>query len=209
MMGADKKGTAPNGPVKKQELPVVNTAKEPTILKERVPGGGGYSPEVAQQIVDVCADIGISMVASLPDDWIAECIDRFSQDDRFFHVPVNREESAVGFCSGAYFSGTGSMALMGASGLTTVIYAITKINYTYEIPLFIMVTERGSMDDGAKFQISNGFYLHSLMQTINLPYAVIDGQDKLPLIGTAYAHSRKINRPTVALLTKALLQGKA
>ena len=187
----------------------MDTANEPSILNKRTPGGGGYSPEVAQKIVDVCADTGIKMVASLPDDWIAECIDRFSHDDRFLHVPVNREESAIGFCSGAFFSGTGSMALMGASGLTTVIYAITKINYTYEIPIFIMVTERGTMDDGAKFQISNGFYLHSLMQTINLPYAVIDSQDKLPLIATAYAHSRKINRPTVALLTKSLLQGKS
>ncbi len=182
---------------------------EPTILNKRTPGGGGFSPEVAQQIADVCADIGIKIVASLPDDWIAECIEAFSHDDRFVQIPVNREESAVGLCSGAFFTGTGSMALMGASGLTTVIYAITKINYTYEVPIFIMVTDRGSIDDGAKFQISNGFYLHSLMQTINLPYVMIDGQDKLPLIADAYKHSRKINRATVALLSKKLLQGKA
>ena len=180
-----------------------------TVINQRTPGAGGYSPEVAQNIADACAEAGITFVASLPDDWIAECIDRFAADGRFTHVPVNREESAIGLCSGAFFAGTGSVALMGASGLMTVIYAITKINYTYEIPVFIMITERGSMDDGAKFHVSNGLYLRPMMDSISLPYTVIDSQDKLPEIGLAYAHSRKINRPTVVLLSKKLLQGKA
>ena len=38
----------------------------------------------------------------------------------------------------------GSAALMGASGFMTVVYAITKINYTYEIPLFLVLTLRGA-----------------------------------------------------------------
>ena len=50
----------------------------------------------------------------------------------FTHIPVNREEWAVGLCAGAYMGAMGSAALMGASGFMTVIYAITKINYTYE-----------------------------------------------------------------------------
>ena len=52
----------------------------------------GYSLDVATEIVDICADAGISLVASLPDDWIAQTIARFEQDSRFNHVPVNREE---------------------------------------------------------------------------------------------------------------------
>lgn len=179
------------------------------VINKRKPGGGGYSSEVAQDIVDACADAGITFVASLPDDWIAECIDRFDNDGRFTHVPANREESAIGLCSGAFFSGNGSLALMGASGLMTVIYALTKINYTYEIPIFIMITQRGSMDDGAKFHVSNGLYLEPMMQSIDLPHTIIDSREKIADIGVAYAHSRKINRPTVAVLTKKLLQGKA
>ena len=45
---------------------------------------------------------------------------------------------------------------MGASGLMTLIYAITKINYTYEIPLTILATLRGAPGDKAKFHVSNG-----------------------------------------------------
>ena len=168
----------------------------------------GYSHEVAAEIVDICADAGITLVASLPDDWIAQTIARFEQDERFTHVPANREESAIGLCSGAFLSGTGALALMGASGLMTLVYAITKINYTYEIPVFIMITQRGTFDDGAKFHVSNGLYLTDVMKSIDLPYTVIETRDQLPMIAESYHHSRKISRPTVAMLPKKLLLGK-
>ena len=168
----------------------------------------GYSAEVAAGIVDVCADAGITLAASLPDDWIAHTIARFEADARITHVPMNREESAIGLCSGAFMSGTGAVALMGASGFMTLIYAITKINYTYEIPVFIMITQRGTLDDGAKFHVSNGLYLDDVMDAINIPHLVIESRDQLPKIGEAYHHSRKISRPTVAVLPKKLLQGK-
>lgn len=168
----------------------------------------GYSGDVAQEIADICADCGISLVTTLPDDWIAQTIATFEQDDRFTHVPANREESMVGLCAGAFLSGTGSLALMGASGLMTLVYAITKINYTYEIPIFIMITQRGTFDDGAKFHVSNGLYLDAVMDSIDLPHTVIESRDKLPLIAEAYHHSRKISRPTVVALPKKLLQGK-
>ena len=82
---------------------------------------------VAKLVVEQAAECNVKLVASLPDNWISAVIREFDVDDRFRHVPVNREESAVGLCSGAFFSGTGSMALMGASGLLTLIYAITKM----------------------------------------------------------------------------------
>jgi len=95
--------------------------------------------DTARRIADQLADAGVRMVASLPDNWISELIREIDADRRFRHVPVNREESAIGLCSGAYMGGMGSAALMGASGFMTVIYAITKINYTYEIPLFLLL----------------------------------------------------------------------
>ena len=100
--------------------------------------------DIALRVADQAADCGVELVASLPDNWMAEIIRTFDRDDRFRHVPVNREESAVGLCSGAFLSGTGSLAVMGASGLMTLIYAITKINYTYEIPMTILATLRGA-----------------------------------------------------------------
>ena len=107
-------------------------------------GSSQKQKEVAQAITNELASCGIKMVASLPDNWVAELIEELERDERFTHVPVNREESAIGLCSGAFMGAMGSAALMGASGLMTVIYAITKINYSYEIPMLILTTLRGA-----------------------------------------------------------------
>jgi sulfopyruvate decarboxylase TPP-binding subunit len=95
----------------------------------------GDGDAVAAAIADAAANCGISLVASLPDGWITSLIEKFEADARFRHIAVNREESAIGLCSGAFFSGIGALALMGASGFLTCIYVLTKINYTYQIPL--------------------------------------------------------------------------
>ena len=162
--------------------------------------------DIAARIADEMASSGIELVASLPDNWIADLIETVEADDRFDHVPVNREESAIGLCSGAYFSGTGAVALMGASGLMTCIYAITKINYTYMVPVLIMITMRGRIGDRAKHHVSNGLYLEPVMKAIDLPYTVIERADDLGEIGRAWEHARITARPTVVGLTRDVLR---
>ncbi len=83
--------------------------------------------ETTALIIEQLVKSGIKLVASLPDDWVSDLIHTIDSDRRFTHVPVNREESAIGLCSGAYFGGIPSLALMGASGLMTCVYALTKI----------------------------------------------------------------------------------
>jgi sulfopyruvate decarboxylase alpha subunit len=164
--------------------------------------------EIARRIADEIASSGIELVASLPDNWIADLIETVDADDRFTHVPVNREESAIGLCSGAYFSGTGALALMGASGLMTCIYAITKINYTYMVPLLIFITMRGRIGDRAKHHVSNGLYLEPVMRAIDLPYTVIERADELGEIGRAWEHARITARPAVVGFTREVLRGE-
>ena len=164
---------------------------------------------VARRIADVSADCGISLVASLPDGWITSLISQYAGDARFRHVAVNREESAIGLCSGAFFSGIGTFALMGASGFLTCIYAITKINYTYQIPLLIGITLRGRPGDRAKFHQSNGLYLQSVIAAIDIPFVPIERADDIARLATAYQYSRTMSRPVVVGFTREVLRGEA
>ncbi len=164
---------------------------------------------VTGRIVDAVAQSGISLVASLPDGWITRLIRRFADDGRFRHVAVNREESAIGLCSGAFFGGTGALALMGASGFLTCIYAITKINYTYQIPLLIGITLRGRPGDNAKFHQSNGLYLEPVIAAIDMPFVPVERSEDIARIPTAYRHSRVLSRPVVVGFTREVLRGEA
>src|SRR6478609_4127943 len=151
--------------------------------------------DIAGHIADELAACGVKLVASLPDNWLTGVIDALDRDERFTHIPVNREESAIGLCSGAYMGAMGSAVLMGASGFMTVIYAITKINYSYEIPLFALITWRGALGDHHKHHISNGHYLRPVLDAIALPYTIVDKPEEIGQISRAYHHSRTFSRP--------------
>jgi sulfopyruvate decarboxylase alpha subunit len=165
------------------------------------------SKDVARRIADELGTCGIRLVASLPDNWVMDVIGAVDADARFVHVPVNREESAIGLCAGAYMGGLGSAALMGASGFMTVIYAITKINYSYEIPLLLLMTLRGAVGDHHKHHASNGLYLRPVLDAIDMPYQIIDKPEEIPSISRAYRHTRTFSRPMAVIFTRDLLRG--
>ena len=164
--------------------------------------------QVAQAIADVLADAGADLVASLPDGWIAPLIKHLGRDRRFRHIPVNREESAIGLCSGAYFGGRVGVALMGASGFLTCIYAITKISYTYQIPLLLLVTLRGLPGDTARYHVSNALYLRPVIDAINIPVLDVERFEDISRIADAYRHASVLARPYVVGLGRDFLRGK-
>ncbi len=164
--------------------------------------------DTAKRILDELAQCGVKLIASLPDNWVMDVIGAATRDPRFSHVPVNREESAIGLCAGAYMGAMGSAALMGASGFMTVIYAITKINYTYEIPLLLMMTLRGAVGDHHKHHASNGLYLLPVLQAIDMPYQIVDRAEDIPMISRCYRHTRTFARPMAVLFTRGLLRGE-
>lgn len=163
--------------------------------------------EIDRRITEELASCGVKMVASLPDTWIAGIIENVRTDERFIHVPVNREESAIGVCAGAYMGGMGSVALMGTSGFLTVVYAITKINYTYEIPLLLLVTLRGGFGDFEKHHVSNALYFQRVVEAINMPYTIVDHPNKVGMISTLYRQSKSFCRPMLVALTRDVMRG--
>ena len=169
----------------------------------------GKSADIARAIAQELAGCGVKLIASLPDNWLIDLITTIEEDTRFVHVRVNREESAIGLCSGAYMGALGSAALMGASGFMTVVYAITKINYTYEIPLFLLLTLRGAVGDHHKHHVSNGLYLRAVLEAINMPYQIIESAKDIPAISRCFHHTRIYTRPMAVLLTRDLLAGRA
>ena len=133
-------------------------------------------------------------MASLPDDWIAPLIHAVDKDDRFKHVPVNREESAIGLCSGAYFGGIPSLALMGASGLMTWSTRSPK-STTATTFRFLSSLPCGCDRRPAAASHFDGLYLTKLWDSISLPFLLVEERKTIARIPAAFKHCHAMNRP--------------
>jgi sulfopyruvate decarboxylase subunit alpha len=164
--------------------------------------------------VDVNAELhhqlkicGITLAASLPDDWVAPLIERIAADNSMRHVRVAREAEAVAICSGAFFGGVRSAALMGATGLLTCTGELATLNLRHAIPVFLIVSQRGTVDDHRIYQEVQGRKTKPLLDMYDFPYQVIDKPEDLPRIPDCYETCRLQKRPFILFLARQLMKG--
>jgi sulfopyruvate decarboxylase TPP-binding subunit len=146
--------------------------------------------DVAARIHEQLSNCGIKLAASLPDDWVAPLIERIATDNRIRHVRVAREAEAIAICSGAFFGGVRAVALMGATGLLTCTGELATLNLRHQIPVFLIVSQRGSIDDHRIYQEVQG------------------RPDDVSSIPDAFETCRMQKRPFVLFLTRRLVKGE-
>lgn len=163
--------------------------------------------DVYERLHTELKNCGVTLVASLPDDWVAPLIGRIAADNSIRHVPVAREAEATAVCTGAFFGGVRSAVVMGATGLLTCTGDIGTLNLRHHIPVFCLVSQRGSFDDHRVYQEIQGRRLHAILEAFNYPYVVLDRPEDLSNIPNIYEACRLHKRPYIALLTRRLLKG--
>jgi sulfopyruvate decarboxylase subunit alpha len=165
--------------------------------------------DVSERIHEQLKKTGITLVASLPDDWVAPLINRIAVDNSIRHISVSREAEAIAICSGAFFGGGRAVALMGATGLLTCTGELATLNLRHQIPVFLMVSQRGSIDDHRIYQEVQGRHTIPLLQAYGFPYHVVNTPDDIATISDAYEACRIQKRPFVVFLTRGLVKGGA
>ena len=165
--------------------------------------------DVTARIHEQLTKCGIKIAASLPDDWVAPLIERIAADNQIRHVRVAREAEAIAICSGAFFGGVRSVALMGATGLLTCTGELATLNLRHQIPVFLIVSQRGSIDDHRIYQEVQGRRTLPLLQAYDFPYHIVDRPDEVNSIPDAFETCRMQKRPFVLFLTRRLVKGRA
>jgi sulfopyruvate decarboxylase subunit alpha len=171
------------------------------------PFQSGRPVDPATLIHDQLKACGVTLAASLPDDWVAPLIQRVAADPAMRHVAVAREAEAIAICSGAFFGGVRSVAIMGATGLLTCTGELATLNLRHQIPVFLIVSQRGSIDDHRIYQEVQGRRTIPLLQTYDFPYHVLDHPEDAGCIPDAYETCRLQKRPFVLFVTRRLVKG--
>jgi sulfopyruvate decarboxylase subunit alpha len=152
--------------------------------------------------------VGVKLAATLPDDWVGPLIGRIAADPAIRHVPVARESEAVVVATGAFFAGAKSVAVIGNTGLLTCTGELATLNLRHQIPVFCIVSMRGTFDDHRIWQEVQGRRTIPLLQAYDFPYLVLDSFDQIGSIPAAYEASRLQKRPYILFLTRNLLKGQ-
>ena len=148
---------------------------------------------------------GVKLAAGLPDDWVNGLINRAERGNEIRYVRVGREAESVAVCAGAFFGGVRSVAIFGNTGLLTCTGEMATLCLRHMIPVFCIVSGRGSIDDHKVYQEVQGRRTIPLLQAYDYPYKIIDKEEEIEDIPNANEWHRLQKRPFVLFLTKKLL----
>jgi sulfopyruvate decarboxylase alpha subunit len=96
---------------------------------------------------DVLKRHKVSLVPYVPDNVLRPLIEAVHADPFFTAFSCAREEEAVGIVSGAWMGGTRGIVLMQTSGFATLPNAIASLAVPFQIPVLMMVSERGTLGE--------------------------------------------------------------
>ena len=89
----------------------------------------------------------VRLVTYVPDKVLAPLIRSLHADDFFTVVCPPREEEALGIVTGARMDGKRGMVLMQLSGFATLTNALASLVVPYQIPVLMIVSERGTLGE--------------------------------------------------------------
>jgi len=89
----------------------------------------------------------VRLVTYVPDRVLTPLIKAIHADDFFTAFGTTREEEAVGIVTGAWMGGMRGIVLMQTSGFATLPNVIASLAVPYQIPLLMLVSERGTLGE--------------------------------------------------------------
>jgi sulfopyruvate decarboxylase alpha subunit len=89
----------------------------------------------------------VRLVTYVPDNVLRPLIEGVHADASFTAFATTREEEAVGIVAGAWMGGLRGIVLMQTSGFATLPNVIASLAVPYQLPVLMMVSERGTLGE--------------------------------------------------------------
>jgi sulfopyruvate decarboxylase alpha subunit len=96
---------------------------------------------------DVLKQHEVNLITYVPDNVLRPLIEAVHADPFFTAFSTTREEEAVGIVAGAWMGGRRGIVLMQTSGFATLPNVIASLAVPFQIPVLMMVSERGTLGE--------------------------------------------------------------
>jgi sulfopyruvate decarboxylase subunit alpha len=146
---------------------------------------------------------GVRLCTTLPDSWIQNLIIRAQEDTEMIHVPVAREEDAVGICCGAIAGGLRSAMIIQNVGAMNCAGALATLPITYGIPFLMVISHRGRLGDWAFYDVEKGRSAEKILEQIGVQcFPLPSDFVARGCVADAYTLAEAGQAPVALLITK-------
>ena len=149
----------------------------------------------------------IRLVPYVPDRVLTALIRNIHADPFFTAFPTAREEEAVGIISGAWMGGMRGAVLMQTSGFATLANVMASLAVPYQIPLIMLVSERGTLGEFNYGQSLVCRTMRPVLDSLAMEHHTVTRLDELEFIVDRSIKQAITTQAPVALILSPLLTG--
>jgi sulfopyruvate decarboxylase alpha subunit len=169
---------------------------------------GAVSETWDETLVRVFKANEIKLITYVPDKVLAPLIKRLHADPYFTVVCPAREEEAVGIVTGAYMGGLRGIVLMQTSGFATLPNALASLTVPYQIPLLMLISERGTLGDFQLGQVIVCRTMRPILNSLNIENYAIERQDDVEFIADRMIKQAYATQAAAAMILSPLLTAR-
>ena len=152
-------------------------------------------------------DTSVAVVATLPEGKLRQLVVALGNHDEFVHVPVCREEEAIGVVCGAYLAGKRAVMVCMSAGVLTCPNALVTLSLAAQIPVAMVVGYSGGLSEDVWLHTPLGLYLEPVLDALHIPYREASSADQArEVVAEIVEWSYKARRPAAALLNREALR---
>lgn len=149
----------------------------------------------------------VRLVTHVPDRVLAPLIATVEADPFFTVLPAAREEEAVGIVCGAWMGGMRGIVLMQTSGFATLANALASLACACQIPVLMLVSERGTLGEFNLGQAMACRTLRPVLAALGIDHHTLSRLDETEFILDRTIRQAMATRWPACLILSPLLTG--
>lgn len=149
----------------------------------------------------------VRLVTYVPDRVLTPLIRSVHEDKFFTTFTCTREEEALGILAGAWMGGMRGVLLMQTSGFATLPNALASLAVPYQIPLIMIVSERGTLGEFNLGQALVCRTMQPVLDALGIETHTITRHDELEFIVDRSIKQAIATQAATALILSPLLTG--
>jgi sulfopyruvate decarboxylase subunit alpha len=151
-------------------------------------------------VIEGLKEAGVDTIVALPDSRLKELYPALANDPYFRYIPVTNEGEGVSIVAGVMLGGRGAVMLMENSGLRVAIEALSRLGYTHEIPVFMMMSYVGDIGEINWWGISHGLNMEPLLEAMRIPYTIVRKNEEIKDTIIRSKHHTEVSKYHVAIV---------